>query len=154
MLLGLAMVGLGAAPAAAAGCWGAACAGHDPVLYGCSVSSTTTQTGSISGVQVVTVWNRYAANCNANWARAQLTTAAINAGYTMKVFADTTVAPLQSMCFPGPSNTGQSTEACTGSYGGGSIVYTDMVDGTHWVIASASIFSATGVPLLQVLAGQ
>ena len=140
-LLGLLGMGVSATPASAATCSGYSCAGHDPVNAGCSASSTKTTTGTYA-----TVWNRYSSGCNANWARAQLTSAAFNAGDSMLIVVTTTDSRSQSesMCYPGPSDTGQLNEYCYSGqyYSGSSAAYTDMVDGTHVAQAFAYVYDA------------
>src|ERR1700704_5948145 len=84
LLLVVVWTGIGisrmAAPAYASSCYGYSCHGRDPVAAGCPVSSTTVTYGAYA-----TVWNRYSYVCKANWARAQLTPAAISAGYQWSV---------------------------------------------------------------------
>jgi hypothetical protein len=48
------------------------------------------------------------------------------------------------LCYPGPGNTGDLTEYCTGTYGGGSVAYSDMVDGTNLATAYAYVYNAVG----------
>ncbi len=131
-----------ASPAYAASCYATNCAGHDPTTHGCTVSSTTTTNGALA-----TLWNRYSYVCDANWARAQLTTAALNAGYSMEISIDTIdrAHNSESMCWPSPDNDqGFSDEFCTGSYGGSSIAYTDMVDGTDATQAYVIVLNSSG----------
>ena len=130
-------------PAAnAATCYATNCAGHDPTTHGCSVSSTVTTNGALA-----TLWNRYSYVCDANWARAQLTATALNAGYSMQLSIATVDRAHNSeyMCWPSPDNDqGFSDEFCTGSYGGSSIAYTDMVDGTNATQAYVTILNSSG----------
>lgn len=140
--LGLMVVNAPSARAASA-CYATSCAGYDPISYGCAVTSTTTHVGALA-----TVWNRYSYGCRANWARAQLTTAAVNAGYKMwvEVQAPITAEGEEYMCwpnYPSQNNQGFSFEFCNpalGPYGGSSIVYTDMVDGTNTTYATVTVF--------------
>ena len=118
--------------ASAAGCYGRSCAGWDPVARGCSVTSTTSSGGTWG-----TLWNRYSSGCKANWARGQLSAAALAAGDTMWLEITTTDSAGQDeyICWPnyGTDNQGLTFESCYGAspYGGSSIVYSDMVDGTN-----------------------
>jgi hypothetical protein len=143
LALSFGAVGLGvsASPAAAATCSGISCAGHDPVNAGCAVSSTKTTVGGLA-----TVWNRYSSGCNANWARAQLTTAAFNAGDSLIIIVTTTdsLSQSESMCYPGPSDTGALHEYCylNQYYSGSGAAYTDMVDGTHVTQAFAYVYDS------------
>jgi hypothetical protein len=130
---------------ATTGCHANGCGGYDPVVMGCSVTSTTSQVGALA-----TVWNRYSFGCDSNWARAQLTAAAVAAGDTMWVSIDTfdSTNNEESICwpnYPSQNNTGDTDEFCndtTGPYGGSSVVYTDMVDGTDATNASVAVFDA------------
>ena len=152
LVLGLAVTSANAAVTAqaqlgvAATCYGFTCHGHDPVKYGCSISSTTSTSDNL-----VTLWNRYSASCNANWARAQLSPVALLLGDSMEVQVSTTDShgSFEYMCYPGPSDTGQLQEYCTGHYGGSSAAYTDMVDGTNLATATAYVFS--GGTLIDVI---
>ncbi len=139
-----AAIGVAAPAALASGCSGSACVGHDPVTYGCSATSTKSATAFLNGVAVATVWNRYSLGCNANWARAQLTQAGINQHLTIQVKVWIT-ATYQTMCFPGPSNTGSWQEICDPlpGYGGSAIVYTDMVDGSYKTYAGVDVYAGS-----------
>jgi hypothetical protein len=138
---------LSATAASAASCSGFSCHGYDPVAEGCSTTSTTTAYASSGGVTYATLWNRYSAGCKANWSRAELTSAAISAGYTMLVLADTSDSRgnYEDMCWPGPNNNvGALNESCGNPYGGSSIAYTDMVDGTNTADAYVYIYNSSG----------
>jgi hypothetical protein len=132
-----------------ASCYGYWCHGHDPIVYNCSVSSTRSTSDGL-----MTLWNRYSANCNANWGRAQLSASARNAGYTLQVGIFTVDSHGQGewMCYPGPSDTGSLAEYCNGSYGGSLVLYSDMVDGTNLASAEAFVFNSSGqeIDYLQV----
>lgn len=132
----------GVTPANAATCYATSCAGHDPTTHGCSATSTTSYSGSLA-----TVWNRYSAGCDANWGRAQLTAAALAAGDTMyvEIYTYEPGNYEESMCWPTDSNDqGIDYEFCNGNpYGGSSIVYTDMVDGTYETYADVSVFDSS-----------
>jgi hypothetical protein len=141
-----------ATTAVAAGCYATNCAGHDPTTHGCSATSTTTTSGALA-----TVWNRYSAGCDANWARGQLTSAALNAGDTMQVMIFTVDRDhnTERMCWPSPDNDqGYSDEFCNGYYGGSSIAYTDMVDGTNVTQAYVMVFNSSGDVLADYEADQ
>jgi hypothetical protein len=142
---------------AAGGCSDIGCAGHDPISYGCAVTSTTSQTGTWA-----TVWNRYSYGCKANWARAQLTAAAVNAGYTMwvEIDAPNTAEGEEHMCwpnYPSQDNQGDPYEFCNpalGPYGGSSVVYTDMVDGTNITYALVTVFDTYWTVIAEYHANQ
>lgn len=151
------MPALNATSAQAAGCSGYSCHGYDPVAEGCSATSTTTAYATAGGVTYATVWNRYSAGCNANWSRAQLTSAAINAGYSMLVFADTSDShgTYEDVCWPGPDNNiGALNESCGGPYGGSSIAYSDMVDGTNTTNAVVFVLDSGGNLVTKAIASQ
>jgi hypothetical protein len=133
-------------PAAASTCSGSTCVGRDPVTYGCAATSTKTATAFIGSDAVATVWNRYSLGCNANWARGQLTALGVSRHYTIQVRVWVN-APYQSMCFPGPSNTGSSQENCypLPGYGGSSMVYTDMVDGSYKTYAAVNVYDGNNL---------
>jgi hypothetical protein len=146
-MLGVAVSGTNAY---ASTCSGYGCHGRDPYGAGCPISSTKMATSSL-----VTVWNRYSIGCNANWAEAQLTAAAVNAHDTMWVYISTTDnrGNYEFMCYPGPSNTGALVEGCTNPrYGGSLLAWTDMVDGTNLTTACADIYNASGTYLTTVCA--
>jgi hypothetical protein len=137
---------------ASTGCYATNCAGHDPTTHGCSASSTTTTNGTLA-----TVWNRYSYACDANWARGQLTTVALNAGDKMQVMIFTVDRNHNSegMCWPSPDNDqGFSDEFCDSYYAGSSIAYTDMVDGTNATQAWVQVYSSSGAYLTEYQADQ
>ena len=135
-----------AEPALAVTCYGYSCHGHDPIKYGCPVSSTVTTYGKFA-----TVWNRYSKVCNANWARAQLTPAGIAAGYQFLLEAWTTDSKnnYEHMCEPWQNDSGSMNEPCTDLINIGfapeytSVWYTDMLDGTHTTTASVVVYAST-----------
>jgi hypothetical protein len=137
-----AAVTTGAQPAITRTCHGYSCHGHDPVRYRCSVSSTTSTSDHL-----VTLWNRYSFNCNANWGRARLKPVALLLGDRMQVFISTTDSKgkFESMCYPGPSDTGHIEEDCTGAYRGSLPAYTDMVDGTNVAWATVLVYNGNSV---------
>jgi hypothetical protein len=152
---------LTATSALAAGCSGYSCHGRDPVAEGCSASSTVTAYASAGGVTYATLWNRYSGGCNANWSRAQLTSAAINAGYKMYVLASTSDSHgnFEDMCWPGPDNNiGELVENCTNypysGYGGSSTAYSDMVDGTNTTFAYVFVYNSSGQEIASAIAAQ
>jgi hypothetical protein len=130
---------MAAAPAVAAtpqvSCSLYSCVGHDPVHYGCSGDATTSTSWVLqddSGNILATLWKRLSAKCNAYWARAQLTTAAAQAGNSYDILAITNDSrdDLESECFPGPSDTGNLVEDCTNiyfGYTGTDVSWSDMV---------------------------
>jgi hypothetical protein len=131
-----------AAPARASSCYGYSCHGLDPVKASCPVSSTTTTYGAYA-----TVWNRYSYACNANWVRAQLTPAAISAGYQWIIVITTIDSKGQSerMCYPWNDNTGYLDEQCSDRMdvpinGYEQAAWSDMVDGTNVTSADVIIY--------------
>lgn len=129
-------------PANAAGCYGYSCHGLDPGVAQCAVSSKT-----YSYMSEAVVHNYYSKACNANWASAGFTQQGYNDGDSMAVVITTTDSQghLESMCYPGPSNTGNLNEFCYNyNYRGTSPAYTDMVDGTNVTQAIAYIFDYQG----------
>lgn len=104
-------------------CHETSCVGHDPVIYGCSVSNTTEK-----GNGFAAVWGEFSNNCDAKWAQGQLTPQSLQNGYTMQVAISTNDGS-EYMCVPGPSNTGMPKEFCNSYDGASSVAYTDMVDG-------------------------
>ena len=126
------------------------------MIYNCSVSSTVTVPVSYNGTRVATLYNRYSHYCNANWGRAQLTTAGYDAHDSFLVEISTTDSLNKSeiMCFPGPSNTGGTMEGCTGTYAGNQAAYCDMVDGTHVTSAFIQVFDSSGNLITSAFADQ
>src|ERR1022692_3386242 len=159
-LLAAGLAVLGPAGSASAGasniCYGYTCHGHDPVIFGCPASSTVTVPVKYNGTQVATLYNRYSSYCNANWGRAQLSTAGYAAHDSFLVEVDTTdsLGHYEFMCYPGPANTGHLTEPCTGTYAGNLAAYCDMVDGTHSTTAAVQVFDSTGRLLTTAFASQ
>lgn len=145
---GFALLGPSAG-ASAATCSGYTCHGHDPEIYGCTATTTITTPVDYKGVQVATLWNRYSSACKANWARAQLTTAGLNAHDQFWIYIYTTDSTnhQEVMCFPGPpDNSGEMNELdlCGPTYGGSEILYTDMVDGTNKTYAVIDVVNSSG----------
>jgi hypothetical protein len=143
------------APAyAAATCSSYSCTGHDPQTRypGCKANTTHgSTTASYGGIVVVTAWNYYSVPCNANWAQGQLTPGAVSRGYKMQVqiATDPPNGVHEAMCYPGPSDTGQTIENCTSPLYGGSLpAYTDMVMGTNLTFATVSVFDPSGTTVL------
>jgi hypothetical protein len=150
IVVSLGAVGLSAAsvPAARAStCYGFSCHGHDPIAYGCPVSSTVTTYGVLA-----TVWNRYSAVCKANWVRAQLTPAAIAAGdqWMIEISTIDSKGYSEDMCeWTSQDNLGYIDEQCSSllspaDSGYASTWYSDMVDGTNITTASVIIYQPTG----------
>jgi hypothetical protein len=147
-VVGLSVVS--AQPASAAGCYSYSCVGHDPQVYGCSWDTwVRNYAHDSSGTTVATITNWYSYNCHTNWGAASLTAAALNAGHTMYVEVTTvdTHGVREFMCYPGPSDTGQTWEGCTNypysGYGGPYLAWTDMVEGTN-VTQAAVIVQTSG----------
>jgi hypothetical protein len=147
MIAGLGAVGLARAPlASAAPCWGASCRGLDPATTGCNQYDSS-QVTSPPG-QLATVVNWYSTGCNANWAQAWLSPAALAAGDLIAVLISTTDSQnppqLEYECYPGTgSNTGKNEGCIAGvRYGGSAAAYTDMVDGTHTTYAGVLVLDS------------
>jgi hypothetical protein len=148
-------------PAFAASCSGGGCVGHDPYLYGCAVTSTTSATYT-SGAAQATIVNKYSFGCNANWAEASLNAAARSAGWQIQEsvwdYNAAQTGTLAEACFPSNfNNSGQSWETCNGLYYNGSTgwpAWTDMVNGSYFTKAPMSVFNASGTFLGQVWANQ
>jgi hypothetical protein len=128
-------------------CHGASCVGHDPRIYGCSVSHTTEH-----GNGFATVWGRFSNNCDAKWARGQLTPQSLRLHRTMVVVIGADV-DREFMCFPTLfPNLGESQEPCVPSppfhyYGGSSIAFTDMVNGHLQANAAVVVYDANNNPV-------
>jgi hypothetical protein len=127
-------------PAAAASCFGYPCHGKDPINAGCAASDSKTVTGHYGKIT-----NYYSGGCKANWASGSVTLAGVN--YVMEVVITTTDSrgSSESMCFPGPSDTGALHEYCyiddfNYTYG-----YSDMVDGSNVTAASVYVYRGDGV---------
>lgn len=128
-------------------CTGYSCHGYDPHAWGCDKYRTTsTETRGA----LATIVNRYSAGCNANWAQARLSPAAIAAGdkMTTDIEAVDTRGNWEVMCYPGASDTGGLTELCTGDYSGSAPGYTAMVDGTNLTFAAVYVWDPSGNNLL------
>jgi len=130
-------------------CSGYYCHGHDPMIYACTVSASAGYSDSLA-----TLWNRYSANCNSNWGRAQLSSSALQAGDSIRVSisTDDSKGNNEFYCAPGLSNSGYLTEYCTAWYAGPDIIFSDMTDGTNVTFAAAYVYNSTGqqIDLLEV----
>jgi hypothetical protein len=152
-MLSLLGVGVSAAPASAApGCYGYSCHGYDLYHFGCSYTSTTAANAFSGNTKLATVYNRYSAGCNSNWAEAILTPAAINAGDKMAISVSTdrdSMGTSEEMDAPGPSNTGALMEGWYANvfYSGSASAYSDMVDGTNLTWASVAVYDRNGNPI-------
>lgn len=155
LAMGIVVLGTAGGASATSICYGYDCHGHDPVIYNCSVSSTVTVPVRYNGTQVATLNNRYSHYCNANWGRAQLTTAGYDAhdSFLVGIFTTDSFNKSENMCWPGPSNTGGFMEACTGTYAGLE-AYCDMVDGTHVTSAYIQVFDSSGNLIVSAFADQ
>jgi hypothetical protein len=148
MIAGLGAVGLARAPlASAAPCSGASCQGLDPATTGCNQYDSS-QVTTPDPHPLATLVNWYSTGCNANWAQAWLSPAALAAGDVMAVVISTTDSQnppqLEYECYPGTgSNTGKN-EGCDAGvrYGGSAGAYTDMVDGTNTTYAGVSVYDS------------
>lgn len=150
LLLGTVGIELGSAvPAQAASCYAYTCHGHDPVAAGCPVSSTVVTYGALA-----TVWNRYSYVCKANWVRAQLTPAAIAAGYQwlIEITTQDSRGYSERMCEPAyDDNAGHLDELCAAPASPGyasysSVWYSDMVDGTNLTTAQVIVYQPYTAP--------
>lgn len=134
-------------PALAAPCWAALCAGHDPYKKGCKDSDHKTVTGKY-GV-ITNYYSGGSSGCRANWARAHVTPAGLDyAAYAVVVITTTdSNGKQESMCYPGPSDTGKLNEYCYQNlYGLG---WTDMVDGSKVTEAELYLYSGPGGHLVE-----
>lgn len=89
--------------------------------------------------------NRYSWGCNANWARAELTQLAYNNGdkFIVTIWTVLPDGSSENMCYPGPSNTGQILEACSGAkLHAEGFWYTDMVVGTYKTYAVVTVYDS------------
>ncbi|TKA06351.1 hypothetical protein [Actinacidiphila oryziradicis] len=154
MALGLLGVGVTAAPASAAGCYGYTCHGYDMYHFGCTYTSTTSAAAvdKRTGVIVGYVYNRYSKGCNSNWAEAQLTPAGVAAGDTLIAQIVTTDSKGNSEVMNAPAvgngNQGALTEAAGQDYSGSASIYTDMVDGTNLTYSYALVTSPSAGGML------
>jgi hypothetical protein len=149
---------VGRASVATARCSGYSCHGRNPTNYDCTaVTSTVTAPVKSGRTQVATLYNRYNSVCNANWAEAQLTAAGLKA-HDQIIVAIATVdshGHYEFACYPGPNNTGQLIEACSGTgYLGGLLAYSDMVDGTNTTTATVGVYNSSGKLLVTASASQ
>ena len=153
VMFGIATLGItamAAVPAqASAGCSGFSCHGLDPSI--CTASKSTTVLAKINNPldpETVSVLNNnYSNDCTSNWASATLTQEGYNDGDTMAVIIESTDSQgnLESMCYPGPSNTGALNEYCYYSnYSGTATAFTDMVDGTNVTQAFVYVYDFNG----------
>lgn len=161
---GFAILGM-AGSASAATCYGASCAGHDPVIYGCSASHTVSAAAKLNGVTLATIQNRFSSGCDTNWGRAQLSPAGLQArdSIVVDVLAQDRNGINEYMCYPGPSNTGHLQENCycpnlsfcpSSTYGGSNWAYTDMVDGKNLATARVFVYNSSGQWITQAEVSQ
>lgn len=153
-LLIAALVPLGltvsAGSASAASCSGYSCHGLDPsgrCTDTASAWKNVTINDPLDPEAVAILYNKYSKPCNSNWAWASLTPEGYNAGLSMVVIITTldSHGNLESMCYPGPGNTGHLNEYCYNyNYRGTLPAYTDMVDGTHVTQAYAYVYGDGG----------
>jgi hypothetical protein len=145
LLLSCGIAGFSAGTAAAATCSGSGCQGLDAKLQGCPVTSSKANGGGYGQI-----WNYYSQACKANWAEGDLLRPPGEyAGYSFYVVITTTDSNgnSESMCSPGPSNTGSPHEYCFDtpySPGNGSPAWTDMVDGTNITQAYIYVYGPDG----------
>lgn len=148
------------ASASAATCSGWGCHGLDPSAKGCSASSTVQTSANFNGTTLAILQNRYAGNCNANWARAELTTAGLNAHdtFVIDIFTTDSRGDFEYMCYPVvPSENGAGLlqEDCSGGKVSGSgFWFSDMVDGTNSTTADVYVYNSSGTFLTSASASQ
>lgn len=155
-----------AAPASAAGCYGLSCHGHDPYLYGCTISSQKFAYYYSGRTLMATVTNDYSYVCDANWAQMQLSSYAVSLGWNFQVMIegyDTANPPFyETMCYAGQgslSNTGRNFEACPNQnapYNDSwtNPTWTDMMDGHLLTHADVNLWDANGNLIAQLAANQ
>lgn len=152
---GLAIVAQAAPANASPTCYGINCAGHDPNVYSCTVSSQVSKSYYSHQTPVVTLTNKYSIKCNANWSQAQLSQYAVNLGWNFMVVTFTNDGTNEFMCWNGPgspNNTGRSVEDCppglppfNDSFT--SPAWTDMVYGAHITSSELDVYDAHGNPI-------
>lgn len=156
-----------AAPASAASCYGLNCHGHDPYLYGCTISSQKFDYYYSGRTLMATVTNDYSYACDANWAQMQLSSDAVSLGWNFMVEIegyDTENPPFyETMCYDGPgslSNTGERFEACPIQNNAPfkdswtKPTWTDMMDGHLLTHADVNLYDAYGNLIVQLAANQ
>jgi hypothetical protein len=135
-------------------CHDASCHGFDPGQYGCTPPGSTV----LKANSFVAVWNQYSFNCDANWGQAQLTPQSVAKGYSMLLVTTTTDSDnhREHMCTPSlQHNVGSFDEQCdNGTYHGGGVAQTDMVDGTNVATVCATVYSAQNIGIDEVCASQ
>jgi hypothetical protein len=63
----------------------------------------------------------------------------------VEIFTTDSTNQFEEMCWPSPYNDhGFDRESCNGTYGGSSIAYTDMVDGTNTTSAYVLVYNSQG----------
>ena len=155
VMFGIATLGItamGAAPARAGTvCDGSSCAGLDWTGICSDTSDTPSVLAKVNDPldprTVAVVQNHYSGDCHANWAWAALTQAGYDDGDTMVVIIEgiDRQGHLESMCYPGPSNTGAPNEYCyANAYRGTLPAYTDMIDGINVTQAFVYVYDLNG----------
>ena len=156
---GLVVFGASSA-ASAAGCSGWGCHGRDPSVEGCSASSTLQAPAKVNGTTLAIVQNRFAGNCNSNWARAELATAGLNAhdSFIIDIFTTDSRGDFEYMCYPvvpSENGAGDLQESCSGAtFGGSGFAFSDMVDGTNSTTADVYVYNSNGVEITSASATQ
>lgn len=145
---------------ALASCTGWGCHGLDPSAQGCSATSTVTASANFNGTTLATLQNRYSSGCNANWARAELTTAGLNAHdqFYIDIFTNDSHGIFEYMCYPvvsGENGAGDLDEDCSGALISASgFWFSDMVDGTNSTTADVYVYNSSGTFLTSASATQ
>lgn len=149
-----------AATASAASCSGLSCAGHDPAVYGC-ISTSSTSSAVTSGADVATIVNYFSSGCDANWGYAYLNAAAEQAGWSLEIqtYTHDRNDNYEISCFPGPNNTGSPDEWCPSGYptyngSNGWPAWSDMVDGANKVYAEIFVYDGNGKYVNYAIAAQ
>src|SRR5262245_20308806 len=149
------MVAVTESPALASACPASTCTGYDPYRHGCTKGSHQSKPVTFQGVTVANVTNWYSANCVANWAEGSLTTAGVQRG--LSVTLNIGLTGVFMMCYYNvtQSDRGASFEACELPYYNKTInAWTDMVDGSGFICAYASVFVKNGSGYTRVATSQ
>ena len=161
---GLAIVAPALPASASPTCYGYSCHGHDPNVYGCTVSSETFAYYYSGRTLMATLTNKYSIKCDANWVQGQLSADAVSLGWNFAIAITTTDSKGtgEVMCWGGPgsyNNTGQLGEPCVNLgpvYNDSSTnpAWTDMVDGTNYTKGGMALEDANGNDITYLHANQ
>jgi len=161
---GLVIVAPAMSASASPTCHGYTCHGHDPVVYGCAVSSQKFAYYYSGRTLMATLTNEYSYQCNANWVQGQLSKYAVALGWNFAITLTTSDSKgyLESMCWSGPAsdnNTGNLEEFCDPQVppfadSSTNPAWTDMVDGTNYTYGGMQIDDAYGNKITIIAANQ